>query len=243
MILPLNANTPPETTTIDQPKMPDYSLHSYFRSSCTARVRIALNFKAIEYDIIPVNLIKNEHLSEEHRKLNPSGSVPLLICHNAKAKDFKIGQSVAALEYLDEVHPEKPLLPSKSDPEGRAVARTLVNIVCADIQPVTNLRIMRRVRELGGNAEEWNCQLMTDGLRAYEAVAAQSAGKYSVGDEITMADACLVPAVWNAERFGVDFSAFPTVSKIVENLKHHPAVTKAHYFNQPDTPDELRTSK
>ncbi|CAM1501482.1 Fc.00g034660.m01.CDS01 [Cosmosporella sp. VM-42] len=219
--------------------MSDYTLYSYFRSSCSARLRIALHLKSLSYDIIPVNLLKSEQLSEAHRHLNPSGSVPLLVPHNAK-EGFKIGQSIAALEYLDEVHPENSLLPPISDPEGRALVRTLVDIVCADIQPVTNLRIMRRVRELGGNAEEWNRQVMTDGLRAYEAVAEKCAGKYSVGDEVTMADACLIPAVWNAERFGVDIATFSTVKKITENIKGHPAVVKADYFNQPDTPEELR---
>lgn len=221
--------------------MPDYTLHSYFRSSCSARIRIAFNVKGIEYDIVPVNLLKNEQLSEEHLKLNPSASVPLLICHRAKTDGFKIGQSVAALEYLEEVHPENPLLPPPSNPEARATVRTLMAIICADTQPVTNLRIMRRVRELGGNAEEWNRQLMSDGLRAYEAVAKNSAGKYSVGDEVTMADACLMPAVWNAQRFGVDVEAFPTVKGVAERLNELSAVKKAHYFNQPDTPEELRT--
>lgn len=215
----------------------NYTLHSYFRSSCSARLRIALNAKSIPYNLVIVNLLKNEHLSEDHKTLNPSASVPVLECHS---ESFKIGQSIAALEYLEEKHLETPLLPPLSDPESRATVRVLVNVVGADIQPVTNLRIMRRVREMGGSAEDWNKQLMTDGLRVYESVVARSAGKYSVGDDLTLADACLVPAVWNAERFGVDLSEFPTVGKIVENLKDHPAVVKAHWKNQPDTPRELK---
>ncbi|CEI61308.1 hypothetical protein FVEN_g5972 [Fusarium venenatum] len=219
---------------------PNYILYTYFRSSCSARLRIALNVKGIQYDLTPVNLLKNEHSSNEHKALNPSGSVPVLIPPTSGSKPFRIGQSVAALEYLEEKHPEHPLLPSLSNLEGRANVRTLVNIICADVQPVTNLRIMRRVRALGGNAEEWNCQLMTDGLSAYEEVAKDTAGKFSVGDELTMADACFMPAWWNAERFGVDLSAFPTLQRIAENLKDHPAVVKAHWQNQPDTPDNLK---
>ncbi|KAM4066170.1 putative glutathione S-transferase [Hirsutella rhossiliensis] len=203
--------------------MPDYTLYSYFRSSCSARLRIVLNLKDISYDTAPVNLLDGEQLSESHRALNPSAT------------------SVAALEFLEEVHPETPILPPAGDAKARAVVRTLVNIVSADMQPVTNLRIMRRVRALGGNAEEWNKELMTDGLRAYEAVAKDHAGKYSFGDAITMADACLLPAAWNAERFGVDLRAFPVVSRVVDSLNQHPAVVKAHYFNQPDTPENLRT--
>lgn len=217
-----------------------YTLYSYFRSSCSARIRIALNAKGIPYELAFVNLLKDEQLSDSHKSRNPSASVPVLVCPTSKDKDFQIGQSVAALEYLEEKHPEKPLLPPLSDPEARATVRTLVNIICADIQPVTNLRIMRRIRGFGANAVEWNCQLMTAGLKAYEEVAKNTAGKCSVGDELTLADACLIPAVWNAERFGVDMSAFPTIGKIAENLKEHPAIVKAHWQNQPDTPDNLK---
>lgn len=217
-----------------------YTLYSYFRSSCSARLRIALNIKSIKYDMIYVNLLKNEQLSDEHKARNPSASVPVLISHASKDTPFKVGQSVAALEYLEEKHPHVPMLPPTSDPEARAMVRTLVDIVCVDIQPPTNLRIMRRIRELGGRAEDWNCQLMTQGMAAYENVAAGTAGKYSFGDEVTLADACLIPAIWNAQRFGVDLKAFPTISKIVENLKDHPAVFKAHWQNQADTPENLR---
>ncbi|OBS24169.1 hypothetical protein FPOA_04716 [Fusarium poae] len=218
----------------------NYVLYTYFRSSCSARLRIAMNVKGIPYDLTPVNLLKNEQSSDAHKALNPSGSVPVLVPPTSGSKPFSISQSVAALEYLEEKHPEHPLLPPLSNLETRANVRTLVNIICADVQPVTNLRIMRRVRALGGNAEEWNCQLMTDGLRAYEEVAKDTAGKFSVGDELTMADACFIPAWWNAERFGVDLSAFPTLQRIAKNLKDHPAVVKAHWQNQPDTPDNLK---
>lgn len=221
--------------------MSDYTLYSYFRSSCSARLRIILNLKGIPYDLVPVNLLKDEQLSEAHRALNPSASVPLLVSRRPRDGGFKIGQSVAALEFLEEVHPETPILPPAGDAKARAVVRTLVGIVCADTQPVTNLRIMRRVRALGGSAEEWNKELITDGLRAYEAVARDHAGEYSFGDSITMADACLLPAAWNAERFGVDLKAFPVIARVVGNLNRHEAVKKASYFNQPDTPDNLRT--
>ncbi|KYK54255.1 maleylacetoacetate isomerase [Drechmeria coniospora] len=216
---------------------PRYTLYSYFRSSCSARLRIVLNLKGIPYDLVPVNLLKDEQLSASHRALNPSATVPLLVSGD---DGLKIGQSVAAIEYLDEVHPTTPMLPPSSEPEARAVVRTLAAIIACDTQPVTNLRIMRRVRALSGNAEDWNRDLMTDGLRAYEAVAKEHAGKYSYGDCITVADACLLPAVWNAERFGVDLTAFPTIAKVVANLDKHPEVKRAHYFRQPDTPEELR---
>ncbi|KJZ71602.1 hypothetical protein HIM_08996 [Hirsutella minnesotensis 3608] len=223
--------------------MADYTLYSYFRSSCSARLRIILNLKGISYDTVPVNLLNGEQLTDSHRALNPSATVPLLVSRRAHDDGFKIGQSIAALEFLEEVHPETPILPPASDPKGRAVVRTLVNIVSSDTQPVTNLRIMQRVRKLGGNAEDWNKELMTDGMRAYESIVKDCAGKYSFGDSVTMADACLLPAAWNAERFGVDLKAFPTISRVVENLSQHPAVIKAHYLNQPDTPDNLKAQK
>jgi maleylacetoacetate isomerase len=220
--------------------MSNYVLYAYFRSSCSARLRIVLNLKNISYDLVPINLLKGEQLSAEHRALNPSASVPLLVSKRSSDQGFKIGQSVAALEYLEEVHPEVPILPAAGDAKGRATVRVLCEIIAADTQPVTNLKIMKRVKALGGNPEEWNKELMTDGLRAYDNVAKNWAGKYSVGDNVTMADACLMPAVWNAQRFGVDLTQFPTIAKVVENLGLHPAVQKADYFAQPDCPEELR---
>lgn len=218
----------------------NYTLYSYFRSSCSARIRIALNVKSIPYNTVPVSLIRDEQFTDSHRALNPTCTVPLLVCPAARLQNFRIGQSVAALEYLDEVHTDTPLLPPPSDPEARAVVRALVGIVCCDIQPVTNLRIMRKVRKLGGDAEQWNRELNLDGLRAYQEVAREWAGKYSVGDQITMADVCFIPAWWNAERFGVDFGEFDLLRRLAETLKEHPAVVAAAYTRQPDTPEEMR---
>lgn len=123
------------------------------------------------------------------------------------------------------------------------MVRSLVGIIACDTQPVTNMRIMRRVKEVGGVPEEWNRRLMADGLRAYEKLAAKVAGKYSFGDQITLADVCLMPAFWNAQRFGVDFSELPTVKRVVDVLSENPAVVAAYYFNLPDTPEELRGKK
>lgn len=221
--------------------MSDVTIYAYFRSSCSARIRIALEIKGLTYDYIPVNLLKNEQLSEEHRSINPSASVPLLVIRNSTDPNqlLRIGQSVAALEYLEEAYPDKTkLLPASLD--GRATVRALVNIISADTQPPTNLRIMRRVKELNGKPEEWNREIMLAGLQAYEAVCAQHAGKYSYGDELTLADVVLIPAVWNARRFGVEFLEVPTVNRIMENLEALPVIQKSSYFRQPDTPADLR---
>lgn len=217
--------------------MSEYTLHGYFRSSCTARLRMALLLKNIPFTYIPVNLLKSEQLSEDYKVLNPSASVPLLI-HSTASREISIGQSVAALEYLDETHPSSPLLPV--EPEKKALVRALVNIIACDTQPVTNLRIMRRVRALGGSAEEWNKELLIDGLTAYEKVATGCSGKYSIGDKVTMADVCLIPAVWNAKRFGVDPGLFPTIRRVMSELESLEIVKGAGYFRQLDTPEELR---
>ncbi|KAI6782606.1 glutathione S-transferase [Emericellopsis cladophorae] len=218
--------------------MSDYTLYGYFRSSCTARVRIALYLKGVSCDDVPINLLKNEQASSKHKELNPSGTVPLLVDNNS---GFKIGQSVAALEYLEETHPERSLLPK--DAQARATIRQLVNIIACDTQPVTNLRIMRQVRALGGVAEDWNLGLMMDGLQAYEAVAQGCAGKYSFADEVSLADCVLVPAAWNAQRFGVDMTKFPVIQGIMKNLEELDAVKRADYLVQSDTPEELRQNK
>lgn len=218
--------------------MPDYTLYTYFRSSCSGRLRIALNLKGLEWTPVYVNLLKGEQGSDAHRAVNPSGTVPLLVCH--ADGDLRIGQSVAALEYLDEKHPSAtaPLVPA--DPKLRAAARSLANIIANDVQPVTNLRILKRLRAMGADAEAWNVELINDGLRAYEETVKETAGKYSVGDEITVADVCLIPAVWGADRYNVSLDPYPTVKKIAANLNAHPDVKKAHPFRQDDCPEELR---
>ncbi|OAA63089.1 maleylacetoacetate isomerase MaiA [Cordyceps fumosorosea ARSEF 2679] len=218
--------------------MPDYTLYTYFRSSCSGRLRIALNLKGIEYAAVPVNLLKGEQASDAHRALNPSATVPLLVAH--RDGDLRIGQSMAALEYLDEAHPDvSPLLPA--DASSRAAARALANIIACDVQPVTNLRILKRLRAIeGADAEAWSVELINEGLRAYEETARGVAGRYSVGDGVSIADVALMPAVWGAERFGISLEAYPTVKRIAANMSALPAVQKAHPFVQPDCPEELR---
>lgn len=196
--------------------MAEYTLYGFWRSSCTARVRIAMNVKGIAFTTVSVDLLKGEHLSASHKQLNPSASVPLLVRSTPEG------------------------LPPASDIRGRSIVRVLANIIACDNQPVTNVRIMKRVSALGGDPEEWNRGLMYDSLAAYEATSAGSAGKYSYGDVVTIADACLVPAVWNARRFNVDMSKFPTITRIMASLEELDAVTKAHPSAQPDTPPEFR---
>ncbi|GKZ33327.1 hypothetical protein AbraIFM66950_003174 [Aspergillus brasiliensis] len=225
------------------------TLHTYFRSSCSARLRIALNLKSLPYTSIPINLLKNEHHGTKNTSLNPSASVPTLIIQNSNPSNndgpssttIVIPQSLAALEYLEEAYPTTyPLLPPTSDLNARTTVRTLSNIIACDVQPVTNMRILKRVAPLGVDRETWSKGLVEDGFRAYEAIAEKTAGKYSVGDEISMADVCLLPAVWGAERVGVDLGQFPVIKGISERLEEVEAVRRAHWRCQDDTPEEFR---
>ncbi|KAJ5669615.1 Maleylacetoacetate isomerase [Penicillium macrosclerotiorum] len=216
------------------------TLYTYFRSSCSARLRIALHLKGIPFTPVFVNLLKDEQSSPAHRAINPSGTVPALIIQRDSSTPVTITQSLAALEYLQEAFLDMgpSLLPQ--DPEERALVRTLASIIACDVQPVTNLRILKRVAPLGADRAAWSKELIEDGLRAYETIVASSAGKFSVGDQITIADICLIPAAWGAERVGVDLKAFPITSKIVQNLEQEEAVRKGHWQTQPDTPEDLR---
>lgn len=219
------------------------TLYTYFRSSCSARLRIALYLKGIPFTPKFVNLLRDEQSTPAHRAINPSGTVPALIIQRGTGATVTITQSLAALEYLDEAFPNNgpALLPSNL--EDRALVRTLVSVVACDIQPVTNLKILKRVAPLGADRAAWSKDLIEDGLRAYEALAERSAGKFSVGDLITLADICLVPAAWGAERVGVDLSAFPVIYRVVQNLEKEEAVQKGHWRTQPDTPEDLRVKQ
>ncbi|PYH41014.1 maleylacetoacetate isomerase MaiA [Aspergillus saccharolyticus JOP 1030-1] len=234
--------------------MPEIILYTYFRSSCSARLRIALNLKSLKYTPVYINLLKNEQHSPENLARNPSGTVPTLLLLNSpdsaspeeeggrSAGTVKITQSLPALEYLDEAFPDTlPLLPA--NPETKALVRSLAAIIACDVQPVTNLRILKRVEAVGGDRAAWSRELIEEGLAAYEAVIAVPgvSGLYSVGDEVTVADVCLVPAVWGAERVGVDVKGrFPVVAGVVGRLEGLEGVRRAHWGRQGDTPVELR---
>jgi len=203
------------------------ALYSYWRSSCSYRVRIALAHKGIAYEYRPVNLIRDggEQHKEDYARLNPLEVVPTILIDGTA-----IGQSVAILEYLEETRPERPLLPKDAVP--RAQVRQLVMIICADTQPAQNLLVLKEVGEERKN--DWARKFITRGLQAYEKLAQQTAGKYSVGDEVTLADVALVPQLYNAHRFDVDLSSFTTILRIEEALQQLSAFRAAHPDAQPD---------
>lgn len=218
---------------------PEYELYTYFRSSCSARVRIAAQWKGIDLKYNFIHLLKNEQQGDAYvDNLNPGKTVPTLVIRDG-ANTQLIRQSVAILEYFEEAHPQLPrLLPN--NPAQRAQVRDLVNVVACDIQPVTNLKILVKVKPLGVNGEQWQVEFMTAGLQTYEKIVQSTAGKYSVGDEVTLADVVLVPAVDNAIRYGVDLGKIPVVMRIYQEAIKLEAFKKGSWRTQPDTPEELR---
>ena len=216
-------------------------LYTYFRSSCSARLRIATALKSLPVTHTYINLLSSAQSAPSYTAINPSASVPTLEVRSRPDDTVKIRitQSLAALEFLDEAFPDTVrLLPA--DVGARAVVRTLSNIIASDVQPVTNLRILKRVRGMGGDGEAWARELITAGLMAYEAICRDTAGKYSVGATVTMADCCLVPAVWGAQRVGVEFGEMPVLWGVFERLSLLEEVRRSHWKMQEDTPEELR---
>src|ERR1700710_2185301 len=167
-------------------------LHTYFRSSCSARIRTAANLKGIPLEYTFINLLKNEQSSPSYTSNNPSASVPTLSLTDKNGDKIVVRQSIAILEFFEEYYADKPaLLPPTNDYIRRARVRELVNIIASDTQPPTNLRILKRIKSLGGDSAAWAKELMTAGLEAYDKLAEKYSGLYSVGDEITLADVVL----------------------------------------------------
>ena len=210
-------------------------LYTYFRSSAAYRVRIALNLKGLQYDAVPVHLLRGggEQLQENYIKMNPSGLVPTF------QDDFiTLTQSMAILEYLEDEYPEVPLMPK--DSAGRARVRELAQIVACDIHPVNNLRVLPSlVTDLGLSEEvktQWYRHWIVGGLDVLEKHLARdpSAGPLCHGYLPTIADCFLVPQVFNAQRNGVDIAAYPNIARINAACVEIPAFVAAHPSNQPD---------
>ncbi|XP_076326388.1 maleylacetoacetate isomerase-like isoform X2 [Tachypleus tridentatus] len=204
-------------------------LYSYFRSSCSWRVRIALALKGIEYEYRPVNLIKaggEQHL-EDFRKLNPLEKVPALVING-----HTLTQSLAIINYLDEEYPQNKLLPV--DPLMKAQVNIVADTIACDIQPIQNLVVLQYVGD--EKKAEWGKYWITKGFTGLEKLLLTTAGKYCVGDSVTLADLCLVPQVYNANRFKVDMTQFPLISRINHALCQLEAFQISHPANQPDSP-------
>ena len=199
-------------------------LHDYFRSSAAYRVRIALGLKGIAYDRQAVNLVEGEQKAVGYRALNPQGFVPML-----EIDDRKLTQSLSIIVYLDQTRPEPPLVPR--DPADAAHVRAMALAVACDIHPLNNLRVLKYLTKLGVEQEqrdEWYGHWVTEGLEALEKMAAPRAGAFLFGDMPTIADICLVPQLYNARRFSVPITPFPTLRRADETASALPAFAAAH---------------
>jgi maleylpyruvate isomerase len=206
-------------------------LHGYFRSSASYRVRIALNLKGLRAEHLSHHLRKGEQRAPAFLAINPQGLVPAL---ESDAGDVLI-QSLAIIEWLDETHPEPPLLPN--DPLRRAKVRAFAQAVACEIHPVQNLKVLARLRELGlpdDKVTEWAAWANREGLTACEKLVANEPGPFCFGGAPTLADLCLVPQLANARRFGVDVSAFPRLLKAEAAAKAMQAFADAAPDKQPD---------
>lgn len=196
-------------------------LYHYWRSSCSWRVRWALAIKGIACEFVAVDLLKGEQRSTAHLQRNPAGTVPVLEVDGAFLTD-----SLAIIEWLEEKHPKPALLPK--DPVARTRSRALANLVAAGIQPLQNLKVMKRVSDDPAKQNAWNRHWITEGLTAYETLAQKSAGRFSVGDQVSVADFCLIPQCYNALRFDLALNPFPTIARIYKAALATPVCQTAH---------------
>jgi maleylacetoacetate isomerase len=212
-------------------------LYDYWRSSAAYRVRIALHLKGLEFEQRPVNLVRDggEQHQSAYRALNPQGLVPALV-----HEDQVITQSLAICEYLEEAFSGYSLLPG--DPVNRARVRAMALLVACDIHPLNNLRVQQQLKSGLGAQEQvvvaWINRWISDGFSALERQLSNSAmtGTCCFGDQPGLADCCLVPQFYNAERFGCDLAPFPLICAIASHCRDLPAFAQAAPERQPDAP-------
>ncbi|PZV38867.1 maleylacetoacetate isomerase [Mesorhizobium kowhaii] len=207
--------------------------HGYFRSSASYRCRIAFGLKHVEYDLRPVHLRRGggEQNTPDYRQLNPQGLVPAL-----ETAGLVLTQSLAIVEWLDERYPEPPLLPADSD--QRALVRGFAQAIACDIHPLQNLRVLRFLTselELDqAQLDRWCQHWIGEGLMACEALIAGNEFDFAFGDAPGLADICLVPQMYSADRFGVDLERMPRLRAVRDRCEALPAFAAAHPSRQPD---------
>lgn len=205
--------------------MTTFKLYDYWRSSSAWRVRWGLFLKGLEFESISIPLLEKTQYSNEHLARNPRGKVPTLEFVQG-GKTIHLSESIAILEWLEETHDGHKLLPE--DPLDRAVVRQLVQTVNSGIQPLQNLNVLHKVSDDKSAQRDWARHFIADGLKAYEKLVSKTAGEFSFGDEVTMADLCLIPQVYNAKRQEMDLEGLPFIRQIWENALKTPACQKSH---------------
>jgi maleylacetoacetate isomerase len=211
-------------------------LFSYWRSSCSWRVRIALALKDVDYDTEAVHLIKDggQQRAQEFKDKNPMSQIPVL-----QYEGVNLTQSLAIINFLEEMHPKPSLLPH--DPFKRAQARAIAETIASGIQPLQNSSsVLQRIGD--EKKMEWAHDMIQKGMAAVEAMLEKTAGTYCVGDEVSIADLCLIPQIYNAQRFKVDLKPFPNLMKVNKNCEELDAFKKAHPNVQPDCPEDQKAT-
>ncbi len=209
-------------------------LYTFFRSSTSYRLRIALALKGLDWEPRYVSLPGMQHRAVDYMALNPQGLVPALVEEDGSV----FAQSLAMMEYLDETHPDPPLLPR--DAKARAYVRMLCQVIGCDIHPLNNVRVLKYLRGRWSLSEadsnEWYAHWVAEGMRSLEASLVQQGrhGTWCLGEQLTMAEICLVPQIANARRFGCDLSAFPLSVAIGDRAAELPAFKAAHPSIQAD---------
>lgn len=207
-------------------------LYSFFRSSAAYRVRIALNLKNVDYDIVSVDLPGSAHRTAEFRALNPQATIPTL-----DDDGTILWQSLAIVDYLDARYPSPRLIPE--EPVARARVQAFAQAIVCEIHPLNNLRVLKYLRgELkldDAAVNQWYSHWIAEAFAPLETLAERwSGGRYCFGDTVSVADVCLVPQIYNARRFNCDLTAYPTLARIGAGLESEPAFASAAPSLQPD---------
>jgi maleylpyruvate isomerase len=214
--------------------MSNLILHNYFRSSTSTRLRAALNLKGLSYEYVAHHLRKGEQRAPSYLTVNPQGLVPALVLGDGRV----LTQSLAIIEYLDETHPQPPLLPS--DPVDRARVRALAYAIACEIHPLNNLRVLSYLRSAFGAKDEqtdiWFRHWVTETFDPFERMLGDDArtGRFCHGDRPGLADVCLFAQVINNHRFGIDMTPYPTIARIFKACAAEPAFARARPESQPD---------
>lgn len=207
----------------------DIRLYGYWRSTASYRVRIALGLKKLEYDAVAIDLRADTQHRGNFRSINPQGLVPAL-----QSGDKVLLQSQAILEWLEESYPEPPLLPAAAD--DRAIVRAMAAIICCDIHPLNNLRVLTSIRaDLDGSEGQvsaWIARWIAAGFEALERHITVYSQGFAFGSSPTLADCCLVPQVYSAERFEVDLAPYPNLVRVADRCRELPAFISAEPANQ-----------
>jgi maleylacetoacetate isomerase len=205
-------------------------LHSAWRATAPYRVRIGLALKGVAYDYAAVDLIAGQQREPAYRAVNPQGLTPAL-----DIGDRVLTQSLAILEWLEEAYPEPPILPKA--PLDRAAVRAMAGIIACDIHPLNNTRVGRKLHKMGVDQAgilAWTQGWIVDGFDALEPLVARHGDGFAFGDRPTLADCCLIPQVYSANRYEVDLTPWPAIRAVAEHAADHPAFAAAHPNRQPD---------